>query len=124
MEIRILKRQGGSVREIAQRTGHSRNTVDRHLNREGDPAYVARPAVPSKLDAHKAFVSERLAAAYPDQIPGTVLLSELRARAYTGGITNLREHLAASRPLASPEPMVRFETNPGRQMQVPLYPPQ
>lgn len=118
MEFRILKRQGLSVREISRRTGHSRNTVARHLRREGDPLYTARPAVPGKLDAHKAFVSERVAAAYPDQIPGAVLLSELRARGYTGGITILREHLAASRPVASPEPIIRFETKPGRQMQV------
>jgi transposase len=31
MEIRILKRQGVSVREIARRTGVSRNTVKRYL---------------------------------------------------------------------------------------------
>lgn len=51
MEMRILKRQGLSVREIALRTGHSRNTVERHLKREGNAVYTARPAVPGKLDA-------------------------------------------------------------------------
>ena len=118
MEIRILKRQGLSVREIARRTGHSRNTVDRHLKRDGNPVYTARPLAPSKLDAHKAFVSERTAAAHPERLPGTVLLGELRARGYTGGITILREHLAALRPVLPIEPVVRFETTPGRQMQV------
>ena len=118
MEMRILKRQGLSVREIARRTGHSRNTVDRHLKREGTPVYTARPAAPSKLDAHKAFLSERIAAAHPERLPGTVLLGELRERGYTGGITILREHLAAQRPALPIEPVVRFETRPGRQMQV------
>ena len=43
MEMRILKRQGVSVREIAWRTGHSRNTVERHLKREGDAVYTPGP---------------------------------------------------------------------------------
>ena len=118
MEIRILKRQGLSVREIARRTGHSRNTVERHLRREGNPVYTARPVMPGKLDAYKAFVSERVIAAHPERLPGTVLLGELRARGYTGGITILREHLAVLRPVMPVEPVVRFETEPGRQMQV------
>ena len=118
MEMRILKRQGLSAREIARRTGRSRNTVERHLRCEGDPAYAARPAVAGKLDAHKSFVSERVAAAHPERLPATALLAELQARGYTGGITILRAHLAASRPLVSPDPVVRFETRPGRQMQV------
>ena len=118
MEMRILKRQGLSVREIARRTGHSRNTVERHLRREGDPVYTARPVVPGKLDAYKAFVSERIIAAHPERLPGTVLLGELRARGYTGGITILCEHLAGLRPVVPVEPAVRFETEPGRQMQV------
>lgn len=70
------------------------------------------------MDAHKVFVSERVAAAHPERLPGTVLLGELRARGYTGGITILREHLAALRPVLPIEPVVRFETRPGRQMQV------
>ncbi len=118
MEMRILKRQGLSVREIARRTGHSRNTVERHLKREGTAIYTARPAVSGKLDAYKAFLSERMIAAHPARLPGTVLLAELRARGYTGGVTILREHLAALRPVLPVEPVVRFETKPGRQMQV------
>ena len=118
MEIRILKRQGLSVREIARRTNLSRNTVKRYLRSTEDPGYAPRPAVLGKLDAHKVFLSGRVAAAHPDRIAGTVLLSELRLRGYTGGITILREHLAFLRPATVPDPVVRFETEPGRQMQV------
>ena len=47
-----------------------------------------------------------------------VLLRELRGRGYAGGITILREHLARLRPAVVEEPVGRFETEPGRQMQV------
>ena len=106
------------MRSIARRTGNARNTVEHHLKCEGFPSYAIRPGVPSKLDAYKRFVLERMTAAHPQQLPGTVLLGELRSRGYTGGITILREHLATLRPAIAPEPVVRFETKPGRQMQV------
>src|ERR1700712_1221124 len=98
MEVRILKRQGLSVREIARRTGHSRNTVERYLRLEGDPAYSPRPAVSGKLDAHKTFLFERVAAAHPDRIPATALLPELRGLGYTGGMRNLRQPPPPLRP--------------------------
>jgi transposase len=88
MEIRILKRQSLSAREIARRTGLSRYTVKRYLASAEDLVYAARPAVAGKLDAHKVFLSKRAAVAHPDRIPATVLLSELKLRGYTGGITS------------------------------------
>ena len=57
---------------------------------------------------------ESFIVAHPERLPGTVLLGELRARGYTGGITILREHLAGRRPVVSVEPVVRFETEPAR----------
>jgi transposase len=118
IEIRILKRQDLSVWKIARRKDHPRNRVDRHLKREGPAVYTERPPVPRKLDAHRAFVSVRMTAAHPERLPGTVLLGELRARGYTGGITILREHLATLRPVLPIGPVMRFETKPGRQMLV------
>jgi transposase len=56
-------------------------------------------------------------AAAPEWIPATVLLRELRGLGYAGGYTILKEHLATLRPAAKPEPLIRFETEPGRQMQ-------
>ena len=60
MEIRILRRQGVSVREIARRTGVSRNTVRRYLKCAGDPGDTARPAVPGKLDVQCRIELRRL----------------------------------------------------------------
>ena len=117
VEIRVLRRQGKSIREIARVLEVSRNTVRRYLRVEGLPRYE-REARPSKLDAFKRYLDERVKAAAPDWIPATVLLRELRALGYLGGYSILKDHLAVLRPLAKPEPLIRFETDPGRQMQV------
>ncbi len=118
IEIRILHRQGLSIREIARRTGHSRNTVERHLRSDAVPRYTPRPPVAGKLAPHEARTAERIRSALPERISAMVLLRELRGRGYSGGITILREHLARLRPAVVVEPVVRFETEPGRQMQV------
>ena len=55
--------------------------------------------------------------AAPEWIPATVLLRELRALGYQGGYSILKDYLATLRPVATPEPVIRFETDPGRQMQ-------
>ncbi len=117
VEIRVLRRQGKSIREIARMLDVSRNTVRRYLRVEGLPRYE-REARPSKLDPYKHYIDERMTAAAPDWIPATVLLRELRGLGYPGGYSILKDHLATLRPLAKPEPLIRFETDPGRQMQV------
>jgi transposase len=117
VEIRVLRRQGKSIREIARTLDVSRNTVRRYLRGEGLPRYE-REARPSKLDPYKRYIDERVKAAAPDWIPATVLLREMRALGYPGGYSILKDHLATLRPVAKPERLIRFETEPGRQMQV------
>jgi transposase len=116
VEIRVLRRQGKSIREIARMLDVSRNTVRRYLRGQGLPHYE-REARPSKLDPYKNYIDERVKAAAPDWIPATVLLRELRALGYLGGYSILKNHLATLRPMVKPEPLIRFETEPGRQMQ-------
>ena len=52
------------------------------------------------------------------QLPATVLLREIRAQGYEGGITQLKEYLREVRPAPPPEPIVRFETKRGSQLQI------
>lgn len=118
MEIRVLAKHGKGVREIARETGCSRNTVRRYLRDEGAVRYRGRPERPSKLELYKAYVIGRLEAAAPETIPATVLLAELRERGYPGGYTMLKGFVASLRPAAPVEPVMRFETAPGEQMQV------
>jgi len=115
VEIKVLARQGKGVREIARALGVSRNTVRRYL-RGATASYRPRGRRACKLDPFVDYVRERLEAAQPDVIPATVLLRELKDRGYTGGISQLKVLMAPMRK-AEEEPVVRFETPPGRQMQ-------
>ncbi|MBL4559322.1 MAG: transposase [Rhodobacteraceae bacterium] len=119
MEIRILKKQGLSIRGIARELGISRETVRKYLRApDREPVCTPRAARPSKLDAHKAFIRKRVTDTAPHRLPATVLLRELRARGYDGGITILKAFLAAERPVVAAPEIKRFETEPGYQAQI------
>src|SRR5580704_17864578 len=102
VEIRVLSRQGKSIREVARMLEVSRNTVRRYLRGDRLPRYE-RETRPSKLDHYKQYIAERVRAAVPEWIPVTVLLRELRALGYAGGISILKEHLATLKPMAKLE---------------------
>src|SRR6185503_17695786 len=69
MEIRVLHRQGMSIRGIARATGVSRNVVRRYLRSPEAPRYKRRVARRSKLDPFKSYIAERLRAAAPSRMP-------------------------------------------------------
>ncbi len=117
VEIRVLARQGKTIKAIERELGVSRNTVRKYLRCDDPPMYGPRMPRVTKLDPHKSYLRERIEAAKPDWIPATVLLREIRERGYPGGITQLREFLAERKPKRVAEPLVRFETPPGKQMQ-------
>lgn len=118
MELEILRKHGGSIRELAKATGHSRNTVRRYL-RGGDGVRVrkAAPKRSEKLDPFKDYIVARMTAAAPDRIPASVLFREIRARGYSGGETRVKVFVRGLKPAPVADPVVRFETEPGRQMQ-------
>lgn len=118
MEIRILHKQGKSIRQIARELGIARKTVRKYLRQPEAPAYKPRAATPAKLDPYKQYLEERVKAAHPTWLPATVLLREIRERGYQGGLTMLRLFLHRLKPQLPPEPLVRFETDPGEQCQV------
>ncbi len=111
-----MARRGEGVRSIAKQLGCSRNTVRRYLREEGAKRYRPRAKRACKLDAYRSYLSERLEQARPRWIPATVLLREIRGRGYDGGISQLKVWLAPFKRI-EPEPVVRFETAPGVQMQ-------
>jgi len=117
VEIKVLMRRGAGIREMARELRCSRNTIRRYLREAGAGRYGPRLARPTKLDPYKDYLLERIHAARPHWIPAVVLLREIKERGYPGGITQLKEFLKLHRQTKL-EPVVRFETAPGKQMQV------
>ncbi len=119
MEIKILHKQGMSSRAIARELGISRNTVKHYLQAKSEPPkYTPRPAVASLLDEYRDYICQRIADAHPYKIPATVIAREIRDQGYRGGMTILRAFIRSLSVPQEQEPAVRFETEPGRQMQV------
>jgi transposase len=118
MELMVLKKHGESIRGLSRSMGRSRNTVRRYL-RGGAGASRRKPAPKraEKLDPFKSYIIERMKAAAPDRIPAAVLFREIKECGYLGGDTRVKEFVRGLSPEPPPEPVVRFETEPGRQMQ-------
>lgn len=112
--------QGLTKTAIAERVGVSRRTLYHwlamgQLDREvGVP--VRYPPRPTKLDPYKAIIAERLET-YPE-LTAVRLFEEVQAAGYPGSLTQLKAFVRRTRPTVPVEPVVRFETPPGKQAQV------
>lgn len=118
VEIQLLKKHGMSLRQIAAEVGCAVNTVRRHLALATLPKYERKSKRPTKLARYESYLRERQQAAAPDWIPATVLHAEITARGYEGGMSQLRAFLRTVRPVPPADPVVRFETAMGDQLQV------
>lgn len=116
VEIKVLARRGVAIRDIARQLGCSRNTVKRYLKEADASRYGPRQARPTKLDPFKAYVLERIEAARPHWIPAAVLYREIGELGYAGGLTQLKMFVTPYKRIEA-EPVIRFETPPGQQMQ-------
>lgn len=116
--IQILHQQGKSIKAISRELGVSRNTVRKYLRQNTTPQYQRIQPRISILDPYKPYLLQRVNAAHPEWIPAVVLYQEILGLGYPGKIRILREYLATLKPVAQPEPIIRFETQPGQQMQV------
>lgn len=114
--IHDLQREGHGIRSIAKVLGVSRNSVRKYLREPGLRQRSPRVVV-SKLDPHKPYLTHRFRV---DGVTnGAVLLREIRARGYGGGVSLLKDFLKAMRAPRAPKlPTERFETLPGEQAQV------
>ena len=118
VEIELLRRHGLSLRRIAAEVGCAVNTVRAHLASPGLPRYARKVQRVTKLAPFEAYLRERQAAAHPHWIPASVLMREIVAQGYQGGASQLRAFMHMLKPAQPSEPVVRFETAPGHQMQV------
>jgi transposase len=120
--LKHLLDEGLSKTAIAHRLGVSRRVIYHWLatgqvDRECEAPPRRTPITRvTKLAAYTAIIAERLAT-YPE-LSAVRLFDEVRAAGYSGGITQVRDYVARTRPRPEPEPVVRFETPPGHQAQV------
>jgi len=118
VEIHVLHRQGLGIRRIAKELNVSRNTVRRYLKDiHRVPTYTPRPKSISKLDPFKLYLKERIDAATPYWIPASVLFREIQLMGYDGQVGILKNYIRPFKSVIN-DPVVRFETKPGQQMQV------
>ena len=111
-----------SIKEIARRSGLSRNTVRKALRSSGAPAYRRRPR-PSKLDPFREEI-QRLLREDP-RLPGQRIRELLAEQGYQGGKTILDDYLRQLRPLYLPRPRTYQRTSyrPGALCQFDLWQP-
>ncbi len=115
--IKALSKHGVYLKDIAAELGVHPKTVSRALKRGSAPSPKPPPRT-SKLDPFKDQVDQLLAEGVWN---GVVILREIQAKGYTGSHTILREYIAPKRALRpsanASRATVRFETDPGRQLQ-------
>jgi transposase len=122
-EIRAMRAVGRlSIKEIARRTGHSRNTVRSALRSPEAPRYGPRATRPSKLDPFRAQIHELLGA--DGEVPSQVIRERITAAGYAGGKTILDDYVRELRPVFKrPRTFQRTHYEPGRLVQFDLWEP-
>jgi transposase len=114
--------RGVSIKELARRTGMSRNTIRAALRSDVPPVYRRAPA-PSKLDPVREEI-HRLLREDP-RLPGQRVRELIEPLGYAGGKTILDDYLREVRPLFAPRPRVFQRTvyRPGEVCQFDLWEP-
>jgi hypothetical protein len=122
-EIRAMREvEKLSIKEIARRTGHSRNTIRTALRSPEPPRYGPRAPRPSKLDPFKARVHELLAD--DGAIPAQVIRERITELGYLGGKTILDDYVRELRPVFKPlRTFQRTHYDPGELVQFDLWEP-
>src|SRR5210317_2132549 len=115
-EIHRLNDLEWSERKIARHLRISRPSVNKYLINP-DLSSAKRTPRSSKLDAHRDLIKEFVEA--DPQVKAPVVLQRLQDNGFDGKITIVRDYLKKLRGCqSSPQAFIRFESPPGRQMQI------
>ncbi|MCY4514898.1 MAG: IS21 family transposase [Candidatus Tectomicrobia bacterium] len=112
--IQELRQQGVYQGEIAERLGVHRKTVGRALKRGGPPSKTRRRERYAKLKPFMGTVDKLLQAGVFNAV---VIYREIQALGYDGKLRILRSYIEPRRALQPSRATLRFETDPGRQLQ-------
>ena len=116
MELHVLHHHGWSISALAREFGLNWRTVKREVQSEAPRRYPTRVQPTALTEPQLRHVERRLAAC--PTIRGTDLHAELcRDYGYTGSYPAFARKLRALRPAPVRDPLIRFETDPGRQTQ-------
>lgn len=111
--IKQMRKQGAYIVDIATQVGCSERTVRRYLKYPEPPARKTRHKM-AKLKPFMDYIDTRLA---ENVWNGEVILAEIKAMGYTGGRSMLRYYIQPKRKMRPSKKTVRFETQPGYQLQ-------
>jgi transposase len=111
--IKALDQLGVYQKDIAAELQVHPKTVSRALQHQNAPA-GEREKRGSKLDGYKGRVDQLLSEGVWNAV---VVLREIRAEGYEGGYSILLEYIQPKRVLRPSQATVRFETEPGKQLQ-------
>ena len=115
-EIHRLKNMGMKQRQIARELRIGRATVKKYFNNP-EKTFCSKASRGSKLDPFKDDIGRYLEDE-PD-VKATVIMQRLQQKGFVGEITILRKYLKKMRGKSkNREPYIRFESDPGEQMQV------
>jgi len=115
-EIHRLKNLGWSNRRIARELRVGRTTVRKYLENPEQTVSKRTPR-PSKLDPYRDLIDQFLE--QDPRVKAPVILQRLQQNGFDGKITILRDYLQKVRgQIKYREPFIRFESPPGKQMQI------
>jgi len=111
--ITALEHQGVFIKDIAAELGVNARTVSRALKRGSAPKSRRRQRG-SKLEPYQSKIDQLLA----DNVwNAMVIWREIQAEGYSGEVSLIRRYMKPKRVLRSGRATVRFETEPGKQLQ-------
>ncbi len=111
--IKQMRQQGAYIVDIATQIGCSERTVRRYLKYPEPPARKIRHKM-VKLKPFMDYINMRLA---ENVWNSEVIFAEIKAMGYTGGRSMLRYYIQPKRKMRPSKRTVRFETQPGYQLQ-------
>ena len=114
MDMKAQRDRGVYLKDIAEDLRVSPKTVSRAIKRGSAPPGKRPNARGSILDPYKPFIDEETR---NDVWNAEVILFKLKNQGYEGGATLVKDYIRPKRTLRKSRATVRFETEPGRQMQ-------
>lgn len=115
MDVRVMHRNGLSIRRIARMTGLHRLTVKRHVESDSFPEYHRTKKRKSILDPYVQIIEEYLD---QDDYQATWIFDRLARMGYPGSYSRVKNLVHCLKGEKQRIAYLRFETEPGFQAQV------